>query len=89
MNRVITTVTALAITSIAAAANPVWTDVARNEHGYTLTLNYYNFVNGGWRGDAGFSISACPQVQCFHFSGSALLPIDPSSHVNEGSFSIP
>jgi hypothetical protein len=88
MNRVITIVSTLAIIGNAAIADPVRTETARNRHNYTLKLDLYNFVNGGWRGDANFSISACPQAACFRLSGSISLPINPSTGLNEGSFQV-
>jgi hypothetical protein len=40
------------------------------------------FVNGNWQGDAHFTISACPQPECFHLSGSLLF----ASSGHEGYF---
>ena len=36
------------------------TDIARNEHNYTLKLDLLTFVNGNWQGDAKFSVSLSP-----------------------------
>lgn len=61
------------------------TEIARNEHNYTLKLDLLTFVKGNWQGDANFTISACPQPKCFHLSGSLLF----SSSGHEGSFPMP
>jgi len=61
------------------------TEIARNEHNYTLKLDQRTFVKGNWQGDANFTISACPQPECFQLSGSLLF----ASGGHEGSFPIP
>jgi hypothetical protein len=61
------------------------TDIARNEHNYTLKLDLLTFVNGNWQGDANFTISACPRPECFHLSGSLLFP----NGGDKASFPIP
>jgi hypothetical protein len=88
MNWAITTVLVTAIAGNAAAADSVLTETARNPHNFTLKFDMYNFVNGGWRGDANFTISACPQASCFHLSGHVVTPLNSSS-MSEGGFAIP
>jgi hypothetical protein len=89
MNRIIAAIMITAVAGSAAAAAPVMTDTGRNPHKYTLKLDLTNFVNGDWRGDADFTISACPQATCFHLSGHAVLPLSPVTSLNEGEFPVP
>jgi hypothetical protein len=58
----------------------------RNEHNYILELDLpHNIPHGGWSGDVAFTISACPQAQCFHVSGRVSVPPFSMNRM-EGSF---
>jgi len=76
--RIVSVVTGLCLLLLPAAILPAQaaglTVVGRNPHGYLLKLDMLTFVNGGWQGDADFSLSACPQIKCFHLAGSLLFP---------------
>jgi hypothetical protein len=90
---VLTTVVAClsSVSGIAEAAAPVLTETARNPNNFVLTLEMHNFVNGGWSGDANFTISACPQAKCrLYLSGPIKIVSSPQSEVTayEGFFPV-
>jgi len=89
MNRAMAIVAALAMASVAVSAASVMSETARNPHNFTLKLEYLNFVNGEWSGDAEFTIAACQAPSCFRLSGKASLPLSPSTSLNEGVFPVP
>ncbi len=76
-----------ASSGIAAANSESYT--ARNPHKFTMTFAMINFVNGDWKGDANFTISACPEKSCFHLSGKGSFPTNPKSQLYEGIYAIP
>jgi hypothetical protein len=80
-------------TDIAAGINdssaPVMSELARNQHKFTMKFDYYNFINGGWQGDARFTISACTQPSCFRLSGALNMPINPANGLAEGAYLLP
>ena len=79
----------LSAVSNVGRASAVMSETARNQHNFILTLNYNNFINGNWSGDADFTISECPQPACFRLSGTVKLPRNRFvPHINEGSFPI-
>ncbi|HTT97672.1 MAG TPA: hypothetical protein VMF58_06445 [Rhizomicrobium sp.] len=89
MKQIIAAMFILATSDNIATADSVMPETARNPHGFTMQFNMKNFVNGSWKGDVDFAISACPQKSCFRLSGHAVLPINPKTGSDEGTFSIP
>ncbi len=74
------------MTSSVAIAKSDFKFTDRNEHNYTLMLDDFSFINGGWTGDANLTISECPQKTCFHLSGPVKLPLTNGN--NEGYFAV-
>jgi hypothetical protein len=65
--------------------------IDRNQDNYTLVLDYFIPTNGEGHGDAYFTISECPQRECFHLSGLVKLPMKRSTSgaIQEGDLEIP
>lgn len=86
--------TAMAMLSVVgnvAEAAPAPTETAQNPHNFVLTLEMRNFVNGGWSGDANFTISACLQANCrLYLSGPIKIVSSPKNEVTdyEGFFAV-
>jgi hypothetical protein len=83
------TIFLLAMAGSATAAAPDVGELGYNRHHYTLRMDQFDMVLGGWRGGVRFEISACPQPACFHLGGRAFLPINRATGGNEGFFQIP
>jgi hypothetical protein len=81
MRRVVAVFAALAVTGISAFAADVGAGyagvkprVTRNEHGYVMEMVAEPFREGRvWEWNA-FSISACPQKECYRLSGEIFFP---------------
>ncbi len=89
MKHIIAAIFILTASDSIAMADSNMSYTARNPHKFTMKFDMTNFKNGDWSGDASFTISACPQKECFHLSGHGSFPTDPKSQLNEGTFPIP
>ncbi len=88
MKHILAAIVALTASSAAMAGSDM-SYTARNPHKFTMTFAMTNFVNGDWKGDASFTISACPEKSCFHLSGKGSFPTNPKSQLYEGTYAVP